>query len=132
MILKKYKDFINEDYNHSKNDWIYLNRIEYFLYKDLKKYDKDLRINFLSVKGAENYLDSKIINKYNTFLNLYFTDYKINDIREILDKYIIDYEFFIREYDKTSNVDVIIMFDIEKEIESNLAKSLIKINKFNL
>lgn len=141
MILKKYIEFVNENYNHTEEEHRALDFIEKYLKEVF--YSKGYFLS--SVKFLSDYGIGKIKNVIasengnTTHMDLYFTKEEFNvlplknTVIEVLDNLLFEYEYIDdRYFSSTPAHDFYIGFNIKKIMNSDLFKSSSAVNKFKL
>ena len=135
-MLKKYNEFINEEYKHTKSDIDVLNFIEKILKEDFSKNNFTLdSTHALSDFGLDRF-KIKANPNHNTYIDLYFSMIehtpKKEIVEKILNKILSSYDIYDIPAFDTGNKSFIITFNIHEISKSNLLSSVRGINKFNL
>jgi len=145
MILKSYKDFINEEYSYNNEELKLIDIIIDIIESAFKKEDYNLlnNINFLSDIGVKRSYNIEIeasAKDMTTYVELYFSTEDSKDIPEeievkkVLNNICKDYRYLgKREFNGPSKAaSFLFAFNIKKVKDSDLFKSNIAVNKYKL
>jgi len=137
-MLKKYEEFIKEYYKYSEIESDFLDILDDIMRKELiEKRGYRVDINYFSDLAMKDYPEFDITGQ-NTFISLYFNGIynenkpSLKEIENIVNDYFIENRIFLKEYASTNSSLFIVACDIKTIMQSDLGKSLMSVNKFNL